>query len=102
MEQYDTRIDAYIEKSADFAKPILKHLRELVHRASPEIMETIKWSAPFFEYNGILCHMMAFKQHLGFGFWKADTLPDPHHIAPGRRGGCREHGSHLLARRLAR
>ncbi|MEO7214717.1 YdeI/OmpD-associated family protein [Mucilaginibacter sp.] len=80
MEQYDTRIDAYIEKSADFAKPILKHLRELVHRASPEIMETIKWSAPFFEYNGILCHMMAFKQHLGFGFWKADTLPDPHQI----------------------
>jgi hypothetical protein len=80
MEQYDNRIDAYIEKSAEFAKPILKHLRTLVHEASPEIVETMKWSAPFFEYNGILCHMMAFKQHLGFGFWKADTLPDPHRI----------------------
>ena len=80
MEQYDPRIDAYIDKSADFAKPILIHLRELVHRASPEIMETMKWSSPFFEYKGILCHMMAFKQHLGFGFWKADTLPDPHGI----------------------
>ncbi|MBB5395700.1 YdeI family protein [Mucilaginibacter sp. AK015] len=80
MEQYDSRINAYIEKSADFAKPILTHLRELVHRASPGITETIKWSAPFFEYKGVLCFMMAFKQHAGFGFWKADTLPDPHGI----------------------
>ncbi|TFF40810.1 DUF1801 domain-containing protein [Mucilaginibacter psychrotolerans] len=80
MEKYDSRVDAYIEKSADFAKPILKHLRELVHRASPEITETMKWSAPFFEYNGVLCFMMAFKQHAGFGFWKADQLPDPHQI----------------------
>jgi uncharacterized protein YdeI (YjbR/CyaY-like superfamily) len=78
MENFDTRVDAYIEKSAEFAKPILNHLRELVHRASPEITETMKWSAPFFEYNGVLCFMMAFKQHCGFGFWKAGTLPDPH------------------------
>lgn len=90
MEQYDNRIDAYIEKSADFAKPILIHLRKLVHLASPEIMETMKWSSPFFEYKGILCHMMAFKQHLGFGFWKADTLPDPHgilHLEGGESAG---------------
>ncbi|AMR34217.1 hypothetical protein A0256_23575 [Mucilaginibacter sp. PAMC 26640] len=90
MEQYDQRIDAYIAKAADFAKPILIHLRELVHKASPEIKETMKWSSPFFEYNGILCHMMAFKQHLGFGFWKAETLPDPHgilHLEGGESAG---------------
>src|SRR3954471_17864488 len=80
MENFDARIDAYIEKSADFAKPILTDLRELVHRASPEITETMKWSAPFFEYKGVLCFMMAFKQHAGFGFWKAEQLPDPHQI----------------------
>ncbi|MGY4539067.1 hypothetical protein ACVW0P_003493 [Mucilaginibacter sp. UYNi724] len=78
MENMDARVDAYIEKSVDFAKPILNHLRGLVHRASPQITETMKWSAPFFEYKGVLCFMMAFKQHAGFGFWKADTLPDPH------------------------
>ncbi|MFD0765143.1 YdeI family protein [Mucilaginibacter lutimaris] len=80
MEKFDARIDAYIEKSADFAKPILTHLRQLVHKASPEITETMKWSAPFFEYKGVLCFMMAFKQHAGFGFWKAENLPDPHGI----------------------
>ncbi|MES2268736.1 MAG: YdeI/OmpD-associated family protein [Bacteroidota bacterium] len=78
MEKFDARIDAYIDKSADFAKPILTHLRQLVHKASPEITETMKWSAPFFEYKGVLCFMMAFKQHAGFGFWKAENLPDPH------------------------
>jgi uncharacterized protein YdeI (YjbR/CyaY-like superfamily) len=91
MEQYDGRIDAYIDKCAEFAQPILKHLRELVHRASPQITETMKWSAPFFEYKGILCHMMGFKQHCGFGFWKADLLPDPHQIL--QLGGGESAGS---------
>jgi len=80
MEQHDNRVDAYIEKSADFAKPILKHLRELVHKASSEIQETMKWSSPFFDLNGPVCQMAAFKQHAAFGFWKATLLNDPHQI----------------------
>lgn len=80
MEQYDTRVDAYIAKSADFAKPILAHLRKIVHEASPLITETIKWGFPFFDYKGPICHMAAFKQHLAFGFWKASLLNDPQNI----------------------
>lgn len=73
----DPRIDAYITKSADFAKPILEHIRKLVHKACPEVTETIKWSMPFFEYNGtILCNMAGFKQHCSFGFWNASQLKD--------------------------
>jgi uncharacterized protein YdeI (YjbR/CyaY-like superfamily) len=77
MAATDARIDAYIGKSADFAKPILSHLRQLVHRACPEATETIKWGMPFFEYNGsILCNMAAFKQHCSFGFWNAAQMKD--------------------------
>jgi uncharacterized protein YdeI (YjbR/CyaY-like superfamily) len=66
----DPRIDAYIAKSAPFARPILKHLRTLVHTTCPEVTETIKWSSPFFEdAGGVLCHMAAFKEHCAFGFW---------------------------------
>jgi uncharacterized protein YdeI (YjbR/CyaY-like superfamily) len=66
----DPRIDAYIAKSAPFAQPILKHLRALVHRGCPDVIETMKWSCPHFEYAGkLLCHMAAFKEHCGFGFW---------------------------------
>jgi uncharacterized protein YdeI (YjbR/CyaY-like superfamily) len=69
-EHRDPRIDAYIAKAAPFAQPILQHLRELVRRGCPGAVETLKWSAPAFEYGGrILCSMAAFKAHCAFGFW---------------------------------
>ena len=52
MAKRDPRIDAYIDKSADFAKPILTHLREVVHAACPDVEETMKWSFPHFDYKG--------------------------------------------------
>jgi len=74
MVTRDPRVDAYIEKSAPFARPILKHLRALVHQACPEVVETIKWSMPAFEYKGPYCSMAAFKQHAVFGFWKHELV----------------------------
>lgn len=70
MASHDQRIDAYIAKSADFAKPILEHLRAVVHTACPEVEESIKWSCPHFMYQGkLMCSMAAFKQHCSFHFW---------------------------------
>ena len=66
----DPRVDAYIAKSADFAKPILAYLRDVVHAAVPGADETMKWSMPFFEYHGPLCNMAAFKAHCVFHFWQ--------------------------------
>src|SRR5215471_17680819 len=74
MPEKDPRIDAYIAKSADFAKPILKHLRKLVHTACPQVEETLKWSMPAFTYKGILCGMAAFKEHCTFGAWKHSLI----------------------------
>jgi uncharacterized protein YdeI (YjbR/CyaY-like superfamily) len=62
-------VDAYIAKSGDFAKPILKHVRKLMHRGCPRIEETIKWGVPAFERSGIVAMMAAFKNHVSFGFW---------------------------------
>src|SRR5262249_33516674 len=77
MGKKDPRIDAYIAKSADFAKPILTRLRKLVHEGCPDVVETIKWGSPSFEYHGILCGMAAFKQHCAFGFWnRALKIPN--------------------------
>jgi hypothetical protein len=70
----DPRVDAYIAKSADFAKPILVHLRGVVHAACPDVEETMKWSFPRFDYKGILCSMTAFKEHCAFGFWKGSLI----------------------------
>lgn len=75
MENYDPRIDQYIADAAEFARPVLIHLRTLVHYACPEMKETIKWGFPHFEYKGTVCSMAAFKRHCAFGFWKAELLP---------------------------
>jgi len=73
MGRMDPRIEAYIAQSADFAKPILNHLRQLVHNGCPEAEEGMKWSFPHFMYKGaILCSMASFKQHCAFGFWRRD------------------------------
>ncbi|MBI3193488.1 MAG: YdeI/OmpD-associated family protein [Ignavibacteriae bacterium] len=76
MATKDKRVDDYIAKSADFAKPILTHLRELVHKACPDVEETMKWSFPHFDYKGMMCSMASFKQHCVFGFWKASLMKD--------------------------
>ncbi|HEY5219724.1 MAG TPA: DUF1801 domain-containing protein, partial [Gemmatimonadaceae bacterium] len=70
MPTKDPRVDAYIAKSADFAKPILTHIRKVVHAACPDVKETIKWGFPHFDYQGIMCAMASFKAHCTFGFWK--------------------------------
>lgn len=78
MGKKEKAIDAYIAKSADFAKPILNHLRELVHKACPTVEEKMKWSMPHFDYKGeMMCGFAAFKQHASFGFWKAALMKDP-------------------------
>jgi uncharacterized protein YdeI (YjbR/CyaY-like superfamily) len=69
-------VDAYIAKSADFARPILRHLRVVVHDACPEVEETMKWSMPHFDYKGMLCAMASFQQHCTFGFWKGSLIVD--------------------------
>ncbi|MGH9741714.1 MAG: YdeI/OmpD-associated family protein [Candidatus Acidiferrum sp.] len=72
-QQFDPRVDAYIEKAAPFAQPMLAHLRQLMHQACPRAAEDVKWSMPFFVQQGvILANMAAFKQHCAFGFWGSE------------------------------
>lgn len=80
MENTVPRIDAYIERSADFAKPILNHIRQMVHEVCPDVQETIKWGFPHFEYKGVICNMASFKNHCAFGFWKASLMKDTHKL----------------------
>ena len=90
MPSEDPRVDAYIAKSPEFAKPILTRIREMVHSACPDVEEKIKWSSPFFDYKGqMMCGMAAFKQHCSLIFWKApliEGVPDNGDPARGSFG----------------
>ncbi|HEY9156022.1 MAG TPA: YdeI/OmpD-associated family protein [Opitutaceae bacterium] len=70
MPTKDPRVDAYIAAAPEFARPILSHLRKLIHQGCPEAAETMKWSRPFFEYKGLLCGFAAFKAHCSLFFWQ--------------------------------
>jgi uncharacterized protein YdeI (YjbR/CyaY-like superfamily) len=84
---FNPKVDAYMAKAAPFAQPVLEHLRGLVHKACPEVEETIKWSMPFFEYRGqILANMAAFKAHCSFGIWGKEI------VAVMRKDGLRVEG----------
>jgi uncharacterized protein YdeI (YjbR/CyaY-like superfamily) len=74
MPTSNPEIDAYIDRAASFAQPILTHLRRLVHAGCPGVEEVMKWSFPHFMHQGILCSMAAFKEHCSFGFWKAALI----------------------------
>ena len=75
MSRHDPRVDAYIAKSAEFARPILERIRATVHTACPEAEETLKWSMPYFSYQGaLMCGMAAFKQHASLHFWHYKEL----------------------------
>jgi hypothetical protein len=76
MGTRDKRIDTYIEKSPEYARPILTYLREVVHEACPEVVEEMKWSRPHWSYKGLMCGAAAFKQHCAFGFWKGSLIFD--------------------------
>ena len=77
MPKTDPRVDAYIAKSAAFAKPILRHIRQLVHAACPDVEETIKWNMPGFLHRGLMLGMAGFKAHCAVSFWKAQLIFNP-------------------------
>ena len=82
----DPRIDAYIAEAADWAKPILNHLRSLPTQAVPGATETIKWGSPFWEYKGLLCGMAVFRQHCNFVLVNDKDVPEIAALAARKDG----------------
>jgi uncharacterized protein YdeI (YjbR/CyaY-like superfamily) len=77
MTTRDPRIDAYIARAPDYARPILGYVRAAVTGASPKIEETLKWGRPHFLYKGLVCGVSAFKAHCAFGFWRGSLVVRP-------------------------
>ncbi len=74
MGSKDPRVDAYIARAPEHAKPVLEYLRATVHETVPDVIEEIKWQMPHFTYKGMFCGMGAFKNYSVFGFWKAKLV----------------------------
>jgi uncharacterized protein YdeI (YjbR/CyaY-like superfamily) len=87
MSQFNPQFDEYIEKSADFAKPIMAYLRQIIHETCPEVEEIMKWAIPHFDYKGdMMCILAAYKNHCSFSLYKAELMNDAEIIASVKAG----------------
>lgn len=76
----DPKIDLYIDNAQEFAQPILIYMRELIHEACPQVVESVKWGMPAFDYKGPLIVMGSFKKHMAINFWKAQLMADTENV----------------------
>jgi uncharacterized protein YdeI (YjbR/CyaY-like superfamily) len=78
MSNYNQRVDEYIANAEDFAKPIMEHLRSIIHDTCPSVEEIIKWGIPHFDYKGdMMCILAAYNKHCSFSLYKAELMNDP-------------------------
>ena len=92
MKNTDKRTDLYISKSEEFAQPVLKHIRKLIHKSCPGIQETIKWGFPNFTYKGLMCFIASFRQHCSFGFYKMSLMKDKYRVFSKKKEGMGSFG----------
>ena len=80
-EANDPRVDAYIDALPDWQQTICRHVRDLVHAADPEVVETIKRTVqPYFVLNGNVCALLAAKDHINLFLYDGGIVPDPDSI----------------------
>jgi hypothetical protein len=104
----DPRVDAYIGALPEWQRAICRDVRELVHAADPEVVETIKRSdRPYFVLDGNICALQAAKDHVNVFLYDGGIVPDPegiitsgHNNKTGRTIAIRE-GETLNARALS-
>ena len=80
----DPRVDAYIDALPDWQQAVCRAVRELVHAADPEVIETIKrTNRPYFVLQGDICALLATKDHVNVFLYDGAIVPDPEGIITG-------------------
>jgi hypothetical protein len=80
----DPRVDAYIDALPDWQQAICHEVRDLVHAADPEVVETIKFrDRPYFVLEGNVCALLAAKSHVALFLYDGAIVPDPETIITG-------------------
>ncbi|MFI5225118.1 MAG: DUF1801 domain-containing protein [Candidatus Limnocylindrales bacterium] len=80
----DPRVDAYIDRLPAWQQAVCREVRELVHAADPEVVETIKRTdRPYFVLDGNICALLAAKDHVNVFLYDGGIVPDPAGIITG-------------------
>src|SRR5258705_9114673 len=80
----DPRVDAYIDALPEWQQVICREVRELVHAADPEVVETVKRTVqPYFVLRGNICALLAARTHVNVFLYDGGIVPDPAGIITG-------------------
>ena len=83
VEPASAILDARIKELGDWRGKTLARVREIIHKADPEIVEEWKWvkptapGTPVFSHNGIICTGETYKNVVKMTFAKGASLKDP-------------------------
>src|SRR6059036_4292557 len=79
--QTDSRIDEYIHTLPGWQQAICRQVRDLVHAADPDVVETIKRTRqPYFVLDGNICALLAARDHVNVFLYDGAIVPDPEGI----------------------
>jgi hypothetical protein len=71
-------IDARIKELDDWRGKMLAHVRALIKRADPEVVEEWKWrGVPVWSHDGLICTGETYKSIVKLTFAKGASLKDP-------------------------
>ena len=80
----DPRVDAYIDALPDWQQAVCREVRELIHAADRDVIETIKrTNRPYFVLQGNICAILAAKDHVNIFLYDGGIVPDPEGIITG-------------------
>jgi hypothetical protein len=80
----DPRVDDYLARLPDWQHQTLQRVREVLHRADPEMTETIKRTVqPYFVLEGTVAAFLAARDHVNVFVYDGGLVPDPHHLVTG-------------------
>ena len=87
VESASALIDERIKEFGDWRGKTLAKVREIIHKADPEIVEEWKWGIPVFSHGGIVCTGETYKTAVKMTFAKGAALKDPSGLFNSSLGG---------------
>ncbi len=80
----DPRVDEYIDALPEWQQAVCREVRDLVHEADAEVIETIKrGDRPYFTLHGNVCALLAARDHVNVFLYDGAIVPDPEGIITG-------------------
>jgi hypothetical protein len=80
----DPRVDAYLDALPGWQRDVCQQVRDLVHAADPDVVETIKRTRqPYFVLDGNICALLAARDHVNVFLYDGGIVEDPEGVITG-------------------